>query len=88
MALSATQQVTARRAVVSDVLLPLAAVNVTKAQVDDTLAALVAWVESAAVQTSFNTAIAGTALAGASAAVKAQCLTIALRARYGDLSGG
>lgn len=85
MALTAPQTLWARRQIVSEVF-GATPVNVTKAEIDSTVAALVTWAETNAA--SAATAMAGTPLAGASAAVKANCLSIAIRARYGAINGG
>lgn len=82
MALTAPQTTWARRQVVDS--FSGAPVDVTKADIDTAIAALVTWVE--ANQSSALTAMNGTALAGRSAAVKAQCLAIAVMARYGGVA--
>ena len=80
MALTAPQTMWARRQVVADVF-GAGPVNVTKPDIDASINALVAWAETNAA--SAQAAMAGTPLASASAAVKAQCMAIAIRARYG-----
>lgn len=81
MALTAQQSLDARKAILTQVLIPLGPVNVMKSEIDTVTAALTTWLETNA--TSFNAAIAGTALAGASAATKAKCLALTAIARYG-----
>lgn len=80
MALTAPQILAARRQVVATVFNG-GAVNVTKAQIDASVAACVLWAENNAA--TINTAIAGTALASASATVKAQVFAIAIETRFG-----
>jgi hypothetical protein len=84
MALTAPQALWARRQVVAEVF-GTNPVTVTKTDIDTSINALVSWIEAnvASAQASLN----GTPLAGASAAVKAEALSIAIRARYGDING-
>lgn len=80
MALTAAQVIIARRRVSAEVL-GGAPAAVTKAEIDTAVAALVSWMETNVA--SAQAALTGTALAGASAAVKAQVLAIAVGTRYG-----
>lgn len=81
MALTAPQVIDARRVVIPIAFPGGAAVNLTKAQLDTTIATIVTWLENNAA--SFNTAIAGTPLAGQSAAVKAAIMAAVAVVRYG-----
>ena len=80
MALTAPQQLQARRQVVAEVF-GAAPVNVTKAEIDTAINACVTWIETNSA--SAVAALAGTALAAASATVKAQVIAIAIKNRYG-----
>lgn len=81
MALTAPQVPVARN-VVRDIAFPGGVpVNLTKTQFDTTIATIVTWLENNAA--SFNTAIAGTPLAGQSAAVKAAIMAAVAVVRYG-----
>lgn len=79
MPLDANQVIKARRRVVAEVLSG-APVAVTKADIDSSVAACVAWIESN--QGSAVAALNGTALAGASASIKAAVIAIAIETRY------
>lgn len=83
MALTTEQTVWARRQVAADVL-GGAPASVTKAQIDTAVAACVTWIETNSA--SAVAAMSGTALAGASDAVKAEVLALAITARYGGVA--
>lgn len=82
MALTAPQVLWARRRVVADVF-GASPVNVTKAQIDQSIAACVTYLEANA--TAIAAAMDGTPLATAPVAVKAEAFAIAAKARYGKL---
>lgn len=82
MALTTPQTLWARRQVVAEIF-GTSPVNVTKAQIDAAIAACVTWAEDNATEAA--AAMAGTALESATAAVKAEAVAIAIRARYGDI---
>lgn len=84
MALTAAQVVWARRQVVADIF-GASPVNVTKAQIDAAVAAVVASLEGSA-GTELVAAMTGTALESASVAVKAEVVAIAAMARYGGVA--
>lgn len=81
MALTAPQVIEARRVTIPIAFPAGAPVNLTKAQLDTTIATIVTWLENNAA--SFNTAIAGTPLAGQSAAVKSSIMAAVALVRYG-----
>ena len=81
MALTAPQVIDARRAVIPIVFAADAPVNLTKAQLDSTIATVVTWLENNAA--SFNTAIAGTPLSSASSAIKSAVMAKVAEVRYG-----
>lgn len=83
MALTAPQTLWARRQVVADVI-GSAPATVTKAQIDEAVAACVSWMESNS--TSALAAMDGTALAGATNATKAEVFAIGVVARYGGVA--
>lgn len=85
MALTDPQELWARRRVVADVF-GAAPVTVTKQDIDDSVAALVTLLEATSTQTAIGNAMVGTALAGATTAVKAKVFAIAALARYGEVT--
>lgn len=83
MAFTANQTIEARRQTVVAAFPNGAPVTVTKAQIDTATAAVVSWLEANAA--SYNSAIAGTVLAGATTAIKSQILALCAEIRYGGL---